>query len=443
MRVEKSIILGGRKMKKFTTVAVIIFIVMLLSACSSSNEASGTNEGDQTNNGKTVDEKITLNIFQFKVEIAEDLQLLAKEYEKENPNVKVNVQTVGGGADYGAALKAQFASGNEPDIFNNGGYAEALTWLDKLEDLSDQPWVEHVYPSAKEPMTIDGKIYGQPLNLEGYGFIYNKDLFAQAGITELPKTLDELDKAAKQLSDAGITPFSVGYGEWWVLGIHLLNIPFAHQPDPDGFIQGLNDGTAKIPGNEKFEEFMDLFDLTIKYGNKNPLTTDYNTQVTQFASGQTAMMQQGNWTTNMILEINPDINMGFLPIPINNDAEAMDKLPVGVPNNWVVNKNSPNKEEAKKFLNWMVGSDVGKKYIVEEFKFIPAFDNIEGKGLGSLADDIIKYSNEGKTLSWNWFKYPDGVINEFGSIMQAYVGGQRTEEQFLESLQTAWDNLKK
>ncbi|MCF6095351.1 extracellular solute-binding protein [Microaerobacter geothermalis] len=434
-------------MKRLTLITVILLTVVLLSACSSSKETSGS-KSDQANKpapAEKVDnkEQVTLNIFQFKVEIAEDLQQLAKEYEKENLNVKVNVQTVGGGADYGAALKAQFASGNEPDIFNNGGFAEAQTWLDKLEDLSDQPWVKNVYPSAKVPMTIDGKLYGQPLNLEGYGFIYNKDLFAKAGITKLPKTLDELERAAKQLDAAGITPFSVGYGEWWVLGIHLLNIPFAHQPDPDEFIQGLNNGTAKIPGNEKFEQFMDLFDLTIKYGNKNPLTTDYNTQVTQFASGQTAMMQQGNWTTNMILEINPNINMGFLPIPINNDAEAMDKLPVGVPNNWVVNKNSPNKDEAKKFLNWMVTSDVGKKYIVEKFKFIPAFDNIEAAGLGALADDIIKYSNENKTLSWNWFKYPDGVINEFGSIMQAYVGGQKTKAQFLDDLQSAWDNLKK
>ncbi len=436
------------KMKRLTIFTLIVSIVMLFSACSTTTEVKDNKDADQATNAPTGEksdsnEKVTLNIFQFKVEIAEDLEQLAKEYEKENPNVTVNVQTVGGGADYGAALKAQFASGNEPDIFNNGGFAEAQTWLNKLEDLSDQPWVDHVYSSAKIPMTVDGKIYGQPLNLEGYGFIYNKDLFDKAGITVLPKTLDELEQAVKQLNDAGITPFSIGYGEWWVLGIHLLNIPFAQQSDADAFIQGLNTGTDKIPGNEKFEQFMELFDLTIQYGNKNPLTTDYNTQVTQFAAGQTAMMQQGNWTTNMIYEISPNIKMGFLPIPINNDAEAMDKLPVGVPNNWVVNKNSANKEEAKKFLNWMVSSDVGKTYIVEKFKFIPAFDNIEAKGLGALADDIIKYSNENKTLSWNWFKYPDGVINEFGSIMQAYVGGQSTEEQFLNDLQAAWDNLKK
>ncbi|WP_420488311.1 ABC transporter substrate-binding protein [Gottfriedia acidiceleris] len=420
--------------KLFKSIAVLSTTMMLFTGCNNKKE-----ETKKPGAG----EKITLNIFQFKAEIAKDLEALTKEYEKENKNVTVKVQTVGGGADYGAALKAQFASGNEPDIFNNGGYQEAVTWKDKLEDMSDQDWVKDLYPETEKPMTVDGKLLGMPMNTEGYGFIYNKDLFDKAGITQLPKTLTELEATAKKLKDAGITPFSVGYGEWWILGIHLLNIPFAQQPDPDKFIADLNAGKVKIPDNDKFKEFIKLFDLTIKYGNKNPLTTDYNTQVTNFASGKTAMMQQGNWTQGMIDGITPNMKLGLLPMPINDDENAMDKIPVGVPNNWVINKNSKNKEEAKKFLNWMVSSDTGKKYIVEKFKFIPAVKTIEGKGLGPIADDIQKYSADGKVLSWNWFKYPNGATNEFGASMQAYVGGQKNPQQLLQSLQDTWDKLKK
>ena len=122
----------------------------------------------------------------------------------------------------------------------------------------------------------------------------------------------------------------------------------AQQDDPDAFIKGLNEGKAKFEGNETFKQFMNLFDLTLKYGNKNPLTTDYNTQVTQFASGETAMMQQGNWTVNMITKINPDMKMGFIPMPISNDAKKNDKLAIGVPNNWVVNKNAPDADKKQR-----------------------------------------------------------------------------------------------
>ena len=398
-----------------------------------------TQKGDSTSG----DEVVTLNFFQFKVEIADQLAEMIKEFEAEHPNIKVKLETVGGGADYGAALKAKFASGEEPDIFNNGGFKELELWKEKLADLSGEPWVEHVLPIGKVPMTDeDGKLYGMPVNLEGYGFIYNKDLFEKAGITEPPATIDELKDASEKLKAAGITPFSAGYGEWWVIGQHLLNIPFAQQADPVAYIEGLYDGSEKIVGNEKFKQFKEVLDTELKYANDNPLTTDYNTQVTLFASGETAMLQQGNWTENMITEINPDINMGFLPIPLSNDESSADRLPVGVPNNWVLNKNSEHLEEAKTFLEWMVSSETGKRYITEEFAFIPAFDNIEPAGLGDLGQSILEYSKEDKTIPWTWFRWPDGANKEFAAAIQEYAAGKIDYDTLLERFQTTWDNLK-
>ena len=102
---------------------------------------------------------VTIKMFQFKVEIAEQLQLMVNEYEKET-GVKIQVETVGGGADYGAALKAKFNSGDKPDIFNNGGFSDLDLWVENLEDLSDQPWVKDLVKGTDEPMTKDGKLYG-------------------------------------------------------------------------------------------------------------------------------------------------------------------------------------------------------------------------------------------------------------------------------------------
>lgn len=421
-----------------------VMLASLLAGCAKSEPTPGAGGTNGANGGN---KQVTLKMFQFKVEIAEPLAKLAAEYEKANPGVKIQIDTVGGGSDYGAALMAKFNSGDKPDIFNNGGFSDLDKWIEHLEDLSDQPWVKDMVTVAKEPMTKDGKLYGQPLNLEGYGFLYNKDLFAQAGITELPKTLSQLDAAAQKLQAKGVTPFVNGYGEWWVLGNHFVNLPFAYQQDPNAFIDSLNKGTGKIQGNATFDNWVKLFDLQLKYGNKNPLQTDYKTQVTEFATGKAAMTQQGNWTQLQITQTNPNIKVGFLPMPISEDAAANDKLPVGVPNNWVINKNSPNKEEAKKFLNWMVTSDIGKKYITEEFKFIPAFTNIpaDEKILGPLAADIMKYSKENKTLSWNWFKFPGGEASskKFAATMQAYVAKQKTKDQMLDEFQKTWESLKK
>ncbi|MFP3124524.1 ABC transporter substrate-binding protein [Ectobacillus funiculus] len=430
-------------MKKFPLAAGVLSLSLLVAAGCSNDKTTGEKADTAGNkNGKVV-----VDIFQGKVEIADQLKALTDQYTKEHPNVTFNLQTVGGGADGAAALKAKFASGSAPDIFTIEGYQSTVTWKDKLEDLSDQPWVKDAYESALKPTTLDGKIYGQPANLEGYGFAYNKELFKKAGITELPKTMAQLEEAAKKLKAAGITPFSVGYAEWWVLGNHGLNMAFATQPDPDAFVQGLNAGTSKIAGNEQFQKYLDLLDLTVKYGNANPLTTDYNTQVTLFAGGEAAMIQQGNWIQPMLDKLNPNMEVGFIPMPLSDDPATADKLAVDVPNSWVVYNGAPDadKKAAKDFLNWLVTSEEGKKAMVEDFKYIPAFKTIEAKesDIGPLGAELVKYSKEGKTVSWQFAKYPDGAGQQFGATLQTYVGKKASKEDTLKALDATWAKLKK
>ncbi|WP_307893490.1 ABC transporter substrate-binding protein [Bacillus swezeyi] len=387
------------------------------------------------------EEKIILKVRNPKVEISTQFEQMVNAYEKKNPNVDIQIHTVGGAADDLSDLKAQMAAGNGPAIFTNTGYEHAKHWSEYLEDLTDQPWVEHAYEDTLTPMKLNGKIYGMPFNLEGFGFIYNKDLFHKAGIDTLPNTLTELIEAAEKLKKAGITPFANGYYEGWKLGDHLLSIAFAKQEDPVAFIKGLNDETRKIENNQTFKDVIKLLDVTTKYGNDSPLATDYNMELNLFAKGQAAMILQGNWIQPIIDQLSPNMNIGMLPIPINDEPNN-DALVVGVPNYWVVNKQATpeKKKEAKKFLNWMVSSKQGKMFMTERLKYIPAFENIETDHLGPLADEIIRYSTAGKTLSSNWFHFPVGVKAEFGTAMQLYVGKQLNREQLLQEFQKSWDN---
>ncbi|MDQ6422858.1 ABC transporter substrate-binding protein [Paenibacillus sp. LHD-117] len=411
-------------------------ITLSFSACGEDNRPM------EESVAKAADETITLEVLNPKVEISIPFEQMVREYEKENPNVHINVLTFGGGANYLGELKARFAANKGPDIFPNGGYEEAAVWKRYLEDLSDQPWVKQVFDEALEPMKMDGKIYGMPINFEGYGLIYNKDLFAKAGIDTPPTTFTGLKEAAEKLHAAGITPFAVGYSDSWFF-VLMLNIAFAQQDDPDAFIQALNDGTQTMHGNKKFEDMIRMLDLTVQYGNKDFLTTDYNSEVELFATGKAAILKQGNWVQSKIDQITPKMNIGFLPLSINDDA-GNDALPVGVSNNWAVNKQSSpeKKKEAKKFLNWMVSSEQGKTFMKERFHFISAFRHIETDRSGQLSDDLIRYANEKKTLSWNWFKFPPRAREEFGYLMQAYVGNQISRDQLLQELQKSWEKTK-
>lgn len=54
----------------------------------------------------------------------------------------------------------------------------------------------------------DGKVYAYPLRQEFLGIFYNTDLFAKAGIKEVPTTFSELKEDCKKLQD-GITPLQL------------------------------------------------------------------------------------------------------------------------------------------------------------------------------------------------------------------------------------------
>ena len=88
--------MGLKRILSLLTVTVLVGTSVV--GCSSSNggDSSGNASGD----------KVVVDIFQFKVEAKDALEKAAKVYEEKNPNVDINIETVGGGNDYGAALNS-------------------------------------------------------------------------------------------------------------------------------------------------------------------------------------------------------------------------------------------------------------------------------------------------------------------------------------------------
>lgn len=392
--------------------------------------------------GAKTSTKTVVKIYNAKVEIVSALSKLKTDYEKTHPNIELQIDTVGSD-DYDTALKAKFASEDGPDIFFNRGNSNAVLWQSHLENLSDQKWVKDVVDIAKPAITVNGKFYGMPLNFEGYGFVYNKDIFAKVGIKSIPKTLTELKNVVTKLKKAKIVPFSMDYGEWYGPGVNEANNPMTKQADPDKFISQLNAGTAKFADNKLFKDWVQLIDLASK-NCENPLNTDFNMQTTKIGAAKAAMGLGGNWIQPTIDKINPKLNVGIMPMPINDNAALNDKIFVSVPYYWVVNKDSKVKPQAKEFLEWLATSETGKKYITQEFKFIPALKSINAtaKDIGPLGADILKYIKSDKVLGWQFTKYPDGVTQEFGNAVSKYVAGKSSATQLLQDFQSAWDKLK-
>ncbi|MTK10901.1 MAG: carbohydrate ABC transporter substrate-binding protein [Clostridiaceae bacterium] len=436
-------------------VALAITSLMLVSSlglagCSSKSESASS--------GK---DAVTLNIFQFKVEMAKELEEAAKAYSAEHPNVKINIETVGGGADYGAALRAKIQSGAEPNIFNIGGPQDVKDWQSRLVDLSGEPWVKQAVDGVLPGVTVDNKVYGMPFAVEGYGFVYNKGIFEAAGIdAKNIKDYASLEAAVKTL-DAKIKSgelkskypkleavFELPAKEDWVTGLHASNAALGQE-----FKSGLEAFNAKKVDFKYGDGLKALIDLQANYSpskdSKGKLNAvDYATQVGQgIAIERVAIVQQGNWIFNDVKKVDEKVanNLDILPMPIKGGKE--DTIPVGVPMYWAVNNKGSESQQkaAKDFLNWLYTSDKGKDFVVNKFFFIPALKGYEKlQPKDALGAAVNRYVQAGKTTPWVFMGYPTGWGQKvLGLEIQKYLSGEEKWEDLVKNSQAKWAEMRK
>ena len=417
----------------------------MLTGCGSSGDANSNSD------------KVTINLYQNKSEIADQLQAAADKYSEENPNVKINVESIQGN-DYNTNLKAKLMNNDSVDIYALGDDISNMT--DYIEDLSDQDWVSHAVEGSLDAVTIDGKVYGIPVSVEGYGLVYNKEIFKDAGIDASTLTsYDAIDEAFANLQeqiDSGklkdkypqleaVEEYAAK--ETWIPGLHTLNAPLACEYKNANELKESDDLGLKYADSLKA-----LLDLETKYTtSKDDLSklnaVDYSTEIGGgLAIERVAVVQQGNWIGPELKGIDETVanKMGMLPLPIKGAKE--DCIPVGISIKWCINSQSKDKvkEASKEFLSWLFQSDEGKKIVVDDFGFVPAFDNYDGVEISDpLSKEVKRYIDEGKTTPWVMDGFPSGYEAKSAADFQGYFSGEYTFDEMVEHLKADFKDLKK
>ena len=385
------------------------------------------------------EEPVTITIYQDKYEIDEALKAATEAYSANHPNVTFVVESSSSG-DFYTQLKTMFASGQGPDIFSTKGSDDMAIMAEYMEDLSGEAWAEYLSEAAKEAGTIDGKVLGMPISLESYGYVYNKDLFEQAGIESVPMTITELKEACEKLEAAGIQPMSSNYADWYQSGMFKFSAVISRQDDPMAFIAALNDGSASLVGNEEIAKLADW--ISIDAGNTaSPLNTDFNTEVAEFGTGKCAIMLGGSWSQSSLDDIDPDLNLGLFGLPMSDDPSET-KIYTSCSPFWSVNNASPAKETAMDFLNWLATDEEGQKYLGSEFKLIPGFTNISAdeEAIGSLGVATQECLESSDTYGIFSSFFPDGVAEGAGNAINKFAAGVIDAEGLAEELQMVWEN---
>ncbi len=435
-------------MKKIA--ALILCVVLLLSLVSCNNNQNDT---------------VTVRFLNFKPEIADVYNDIAKAY-KDETGVNLVVDTAANNT-YESTLAARMGTSEAPTIFQINGPRGYANWSDYCKDLSETELYKHLNDKSIA-IEKDGKVYGVPYLIEGYGIIYNTAItdkyFALTdrqtdvnsmdevnSFEKLSKVVTDMQKHAKDIGIDGVfAATSLKSGEDWRWQTHLANVPVFYE-FKKGNVDLTGDKTKEI-AFEYASNYKNLFDLYI-----NNSTTDkkllgskiVDESMAEFALGKCAMVQNGNWAWSQIKGISGNTvkeeNIKFLPLYMGIEGENEQGLCIGTENFICINSKASEAEQkaAEDFLYWLFSSETGKKYVTERLDFIAPFDTFTEQEIPSdpLAREIIAWSKrtDVDSVPWNFTLFPSQEFkNTFGASLLQYAQGTREWKEVVNDVKNSW-----
>ena len=386
------------------------------------------------------DDKVSITIFNSKMEIQSQFEEMAEKYAEDNG---INIEVYYSNDTVAAHLATKYSSGDPYTLAMVDAKDVYSLAKDHAIDMSDQEWVKN----TNYAIGIDDQINGFPMCVEARGLIYNADAIeAITGETFNPddyKTLDSFKELIEQLKEGGMeTPTGI-MKEDWSLGGHFLSQVSEEQPDVEEFITKLHEGEADLINNEKFNSLMDFFDVMMEnnYAKDSAIAAEREVTEMMLAEGEIAFMYGGNWDWSVINAYDYTENMGMMPIPQNTDDGTNEKLVGGGSKYFMIDSSDATTDEQRQaaldFLEWLADSEEGQKFITEDCALVPAFTNNENEVADPLGKSVKKYADEGAIID-NYNYMPDDHISLCGAIFQKYLAGQMDRAEFATEIEDYW-----
>ncbi|MFC5471537.1 ABC transporter substrate-binding protein [Cohnella suwonensis] len=446
-----------KKISNWTRASVLtlaIASVGALSACGGDNNSNTASDTGNGGNGSG-ESKVTLRFFSNLPDrksgqgLAE--QTVIDNYIKENPNVKIDVETLAE-EPFKNKLKA-YMSSNEPiDISMVHGGAELSTlvqagYVKELDPKAYEGEQFNFLPGVYKSFTFNDKLYGLPRNSDYEVIYYNKKLFEDNGV-KVPTTFSELIDAAKAFRDKGIAPMSTNGKDLWSFGLMYQNIVQRYSGDQNLILDTI-DKKKKLAEDDSFlkaaQYLAQLRD--VKIFQDSFMTADYGASQNLFAQGKAAMWYMGSWeagmATNASLPEEFRDNLGVIQFPIAEDGKGkIDDLIAWNGGGYVLVSSSKHPEEAKKFFDYLMSANQWAKTAWDTGAAVPAqkyeLTGSESEVQKKLTDILVKATSTAGAsfIDYGTPKYKDDTQNAFGK----FFAGNQSPEDLVAALQSAADS---
>ncbi|MEE0419327.1 MAG: extracellular solute-binding protein [Lachnospiraceae bacterium] len=452
-----------RKMRD-RLLAMGLVTAMCISMCACSSGAATGKAGDTDVNSTKAEntekvsqesaEEITLNVWMAAC-VSEDekkqpqdewlLTELCNEFEEQNPGVKIELTLL---TDQGAAhqnYKAAALAKSGPDIINLWTGQPIFALADVVMDISDMIPEEDKqnivgWETVTEGFEEGGRILGYPVaGSEVCGFIYNKELVAQAGVDlekEPPRTVDEFMAMLQKIKDAGILPIAVddascnslvtmSLAHWWVQKTGNENIAKESQ------------GELKFAEDENFKRTFEIANEIYEKGYVNEDYASSQDALTRFLQGKAAMYGgTTSYPISQARDVLGEDNVGFYTAPDIDSDVKVSGTSIGGPGQMLAIANyCPHPEMALKFCSFLNSKETQLR-LLKQFPQVPIRKDISVEELGWESDEILKkiYGIGQNYSYWSDNTMVPDVANECFSLGTLVVTGKMTPDELAQKL---------
>jgi multiple sugar transport system substrate-binding protein len=433
---------------KVTLGIVASFTLFATSLLPASGASSGDFKEPDYSKFKVEEGQITLEFWSW----VGGLDKVVKEFEQAFPNIKVNVNNVGGGpAEYTKLQTALKAGSGAPDVAQvEYDFLPSFIVTDGLADMAKYGANEakpFFVPWTWGQVSPDGKVvFGIPQDSGPFALNYNKKIFDQYGLT-VPTTWDEYAQDAEKLAKASDGKVKMGHfyptQAPWFIGLAWATGGRFFRTEGDTWIQTLNNPAA--------EKVLTYWDGLVKKGYVSTIPGFTAEYYTALGSGQIASSVEAAWGPGVTAASLNDKTAGdwrAAPLPQWSKDQSFSS------GNWggscdVVTKQSKHPVAATLFAVWLNASKgpVVANWI--NFGIFPA--SLSGLATPDLhqpeknpskffgGQNLVQlYFDASKAVSvdfaWApWFAF---VNDNFNKQIDALFTGKMTPKQALD----AWQN---
>jgi raffinose/stachyose/melibiose transport system substrate-binding protein len=428
-------------------------VAVVLAACGSSGGGSTSGAAPSSADLSKVKYEGTVSVItRYAGDNAAFFERMKKDYEAAHPGVTVDLQQESD-QGYKDKIKTLIASQSVPDVYFSwaGDYAEQFYDNGVALDLTNvigpsTPWGSTMAPQALNAFAKDGKNFGVPLGLDAKYVLYNKALFAKAGVS-VPQDLAGLLSACQSLKAKGVVPMAFGNKDGWP-AIHYITQLNSYNVPPETLDKDYNPSTASWadPGYQKsLNQFKQILDQCTDTG-KGANGADYYSERDSFGQGKAAMFYVESLefaaTAPKASQADKD-GYDLFRLPAAADARGDRKALTGAPDGFLVNPKAKNVPLAVDFLKFATSKKSAQTLTTTIGFPSPVTGTLTAANSTPQLRKSIKDLQSASRLSiWlDTVTAPD-VAQAYLSGVQGLVTGDKSADQVMSSVKSASEQAR-